>query len=228
MRRGGWLLAAALVLAGCAVAGQGVYHQVRRGDTLWAIARAYAVAPAQILRYNRVRDPELLQVGDRLFVPGATEPRRAVAAAGAAGGSAATAGPAAGAAAILPPITLRWPVTGRALGEYGRHGQIFNNGIDLAAAAGTPVLAAGAGEIVYNDDMQGLGRVVLLDHGRDYLTVYAHLAEAPLATGVQVAAGAVLGRVGSSGRVTSPQLHFEVRYQSEAYDPRRFLPRQME
>jgi murein DD-endopeptidase MepM/ murein hydrolase activator NlpD len=204
------LLLLACVLAGCAIAGQGVYHRVQRGETVWGLARLYELEPARILRYNSIRDPDRLQAGDELFIVGATRVRRGN-----------TTGSPPRPAATLPALTLQWPVAGAVTQTFGRHGQIFNNGVDLAAAAGTTVHAASAGTVAYIGGMQGLGTVVLVEHGRGFLTVYARLGVVSVQQDARVAAGAAVGSVGNMGR----GLHFEVRHQGEPHDPQRFLPR---
>ncbi len=99
-----------------------------------------------------------------------------------------------------------------------------HTGIDLAAAAGTPVRAAAAGDAVVTDSEDGYGLHVLLEHGGRLATLYAHLESTALRTGDRIGAGQEVGRLGSSGLSTGPHLHFEVRRDGRPVDPAPWLP----
>ncbi len=125
--------------------------------------------------------------------------------------------------------TLIWPVNGTVTMQYGSRvhpvfkTKIFNSGIDIKAAAGTPVKAAGPGEVLYQGWLKGFGQVVIIDHGGDLSTVYAHLGGASVREGSTVKAGTVIGRVGNSGTDSDFGLHFEVRKNGSAQNPMNFL-----
>jgi murein DD-endopeptidase MepM/ murein hydrolase activator NlpD len=87
----------------------------------------------------------------------------------------------------------------------------MHTGIDLIVTEGTPVLAAAAGTVVLVDEVSGYGLTVLVDHGGGWLTLYAHLFEIGVRPGERVHRAQPLGRVGDSGRATTPHLHFEIR-----------------
>ena len=126
-------------------------------------------------------------------------------------------------------LALREPVAGRRSGSFGLR-RIINgeprsphSGMDIAAAAGDPVVAASAGRVIDVGEYLFLGKVVVLDHGQGWLSLYAHLNEANAALGESVAAGARIGRVGMTGRTTGPHLHFSVYLNTAAVDPAIFL-----
>lgn len=98
-----------------------------------------------------------------------------------------------------------------------------HSGIDFRAPTGAPVLAAGAGTVVGAGWNGGYGRMVEIDHGRGLTTRYAHMSRISVQEGDRIEKGAVIGRVGSTGRSTGPHLHFEVRRGGDAVDPRPFL-----
>ncbi|MEB3334451.1 MAG: M23 family metallopeptidase [Cyanobacteriota bacterium] len=87
----------------------------------------------------------------------------------------------------------------------------MHTGIDLIVTEGTPVLAAARGSVVLVDEVSGYGLTVVVDHGEGWQTLYAHLFEIAVQPGDQVQRGQPLGRVGDSGRATTPHLHFEIR-----------------
>jgi murein DD-endopeptidase MepM/ murein hydrolase activator NlpD len=103
----------------------------------------------------------------------------------------------------------------------------MHTGIDLIVTEGTPVLASAAGKVILVDEVSGYGLTVVVDHGGGWQTLYAHLFELSVQPGDQVHRGQPLGRVGESGRASTPHLHFEIRQRRGArmvaLDPAPFL-----
>lgn len=95
----------------------------------------------------------------------------------------------------------------------------FHQGIDLPSPQGTPVVAVAPGWVVSRESTPGYGLSVVLRHGAGWTTRYAHLSEAEVRPGQQVARGQVLGQVGSTGRSTGPHLHFEALLEGRRVDP---------
>jgi septal ring factor EnvC (AmiA/AmiB activator) len=125
---------------------------------------------------------------------------------------------------------LEWPVRGSVVGPFGisthpRFGtQIRNDGIDIAAPIGTPVAAVAKGRVDFaNDDYEGMGGVIVLNHGDGYFTVYGHLDAVLVSSGQEVQPGATIGRVGDVGSLKGPILHFEVRKGSAPQNPETWL-----
>lgn len=98
-------------------------------------------------------------------------------------------------------------------------------GIDIGALAGTPIGAAAAGVVKRVAWIGGYGYTVEIDHGGGATTFYAHLSRALVRPGQDVEKGEPVGRVGETGRVTGPHLHFELRLDGEPVDPLPYLTR---
>jgi murein hydrolase activator len=126
---------------------------------------------------------------------------------------------------------LDWPVEGTVVGRFGpeRHPRFgtttLNNGIDIAAPAGTTVRAVARGRVDFtSDDFAAFGQVIVVNHGSGYYTLYGHLSEVLVQQGQEVPAGQAIGRVGDSGTsLKGTVLHFEVRNGGSALDPEDWL-----
>lgn len=120
-----------------------------------------------------------------------------------------------------------WPVDGRIISEFGpKDGGRVNDGVNIAAPAGTPVYAANSGVVAYaGNELRGFGNILLIKHSGGWVTAYAHNQELLVRRGERVKRGQLIARVGSSGGVDQPQLHFELRKGKKAVDPLDYLRR---
>jgi murein DD-endopeptidase MepM/ murein hydrolase activator NlpD len=119
-----------------------------------------------------------------------------------------------------------WPVTGRVSGVFGSqrilNGQPQNmhSGVDVAAPAGTPILAPAAGVVRLADpDMYFEGGLVLLDHGHWVESAFMHMSKLNVTPGQRVARGDLIGLVGATGRATGPHMHWSLKWQGRIVDP---------
>jgi lipoprotein NlpD len=229
---GGVVALLLVTLAGCSAMagrpkgvarGEGIYHEVRRGENLWRIGKAYGVSYVELARANGISDAAKLEVGQRIFVPGGKRtlpvnvitPERAV-------------------SDVPPPNELPqgdgvfiWPLaSGTLTSTFGPRGRAFHDGIDIGAPPGTVVRAAREGAVIYSDTLRGYGNVVIVQHAGGYATVYAHNEENLVDAGTQVRQGQAVAKVGRSGRTSGPNLHFEIRKDNIARNPIYFLPTQ--
>jgi len=219
VRRLAWLVA--VLLSACA--GKGVYHQVRPGETLYRIGKAYGVPYQRIARANGLRDPSRIVPGQRLLVPGADKPIRADVVTPR---DASAKRPARDEKRrVRGAPELRWPVVaGTVISGFGPHGDGFHDGIDIATEMSAPVRAAADGEVIFRDRLPGYGNVVILRHAGGYVTVYAHNERNHVKKRQKVRRGQLIATVGRSGRTDRPNLHFEVRLDQVARNPLYFLP----
>jgi murein DD-endopeptidase MepM/ murein hydrolase activator NlpD len=126
-----------------------------------------------------------------------------------------------------------WPVRGDLLTRYGTMGSgLRSDGINIGAAAGTEVRASAAGQVAYaGDSLPGLGTTVVIVHTDGWVTAYSHLGSTNVRMEQRVTQGQVIGTTGTTGGVTQPQVHFEIRYtpapadRPRPVDPIPLLPR---
>ncbi|MGC2204128.1 MAG: M23 family metallopeptidase, partial [Stellaceae bacterium] len=130
---------------------------------------------------------------------------------------------------VKPPVrgtsAFLWPVRGQVVSSYGAKADgTHNDGINIAAAKGTAVEAADEGVVAYTgNELRGYGNLILVKHGNGWISAYAHCDQILVKRGEKVARGQMIARVGATGNVSQPQLHFELRRGQHAVDPREFL-----
>lgn len=124
---------------------------------------------------------------------------------------------------------LAWPAEGKVVAEFGtqvhpRFGtKTFRNGIDIEVAEGTNIVVVYPGHVLYTGWFRGYGNLIIVDHGNDYYTLYAHAADIRVAEGDDIKQGQVIGTVGDTGSLQGPRLYFEVRHQGKPQDPEQWL-----
>ena len=123
---------------------------------------------------------------------------------------------------------LDWPLQGKIIGTFGpKAGGQKNDGIDIQADKGAAVKAADGGSVVYaGNEVRGMGNLLLISHSNGYITAYAHNESLLVKKGDLVKRGQTIARVGDSGGVSDPRLHFEVRRGNRTLDPMTMLPAQ--
>lgn len=125
-----------------------------------------------------------------------------------------------------PPPSFQWPARGRVIAGFGSDdGGVPNNGIDLAVPAGTDVVAADDGVVLYTgNEIRSLGNLILLRHRDDFVTAYAHAKSFQVKPGDTVRRGQPIAKSGQTGTAKAPQLHFEIRKDNAPVDPAHYLP----
>ena len=225
------LLGGCLLLGGCANnnpakapvmngRAQNGYYRVQRGDTLYRIGLRFNQDVNTLVRWNHLANPHAIEVGQLIRVrkpnsvsggsagvkpqPGRVTPKPDT-------GTTITA---------APDIRLRWPVKGKVISTFNGQTQ---KGIDIAGSRGTPVKAAAAGTVQYaGEELRGYGKLVLIKHSNSTMTAYAYNDSLKVVNGQKVQAGQTIATMGDSG-TTGVKLHFEVRVNSKAVNPLRYL-----
>lgn len=196
----------------------GIAHQVKRGETVYSIAKKYAADAQSIVDwpYNTFANDEnfALAVGQTLMVPDGVmpakqpEPVKQYYAQGPTGG-------------VVGTGQFAWPVGGRITQWY----KSWHRAIDIADRSMPDVAAADSGTVMVAGwpSPWAYGNRVMIDHGNGYVTLYAHLNKIYVSAGQKVSRGQVLGQMGSTGRSTGPHLHFEIRKGGVMMDPMAYL-----
>jgi murein DD-endopeptidase MepM/ murein hydrolase activator NlpD len=197
----------------------GVYHVVEKHQTLFRICKTYGVDLKEVASVNRITDHSRIQVGQRIFIPGANrvlkvevyiedvveDPDRRE-------------------KVTHKKINFIWPVEGRLREGFDDTEGKRHTGLDISSPAGTAIKASASGRVIYSDNtIRGYGNLIILRHSEEFVTIYAHNEVNLVEEGEWVEAGQVIGRVGQSGRATGPHLHFEIRRNNKAIDPLLYL-----
>ncbi len=206
----------------------GVYHKVKKGDTICSIARLYGLIekgddcgsgaqPIVDYPFNTFTNDEFgLQVGQYLVVPGGEMPAPDDAPV-----TRVSARLTPNAGAVSASGQFIWPAAGRITQGFS----FFHKAFDIANRSGGPILAADSGRVIVAGwvDNSGYGNRVMIDHGNGFVTLYGHMSVISVQVGQTVKRGDVLGQMGSTGRSTGTHCHFEVRLGGVPQDPGNYL-----
>jgi len=200
---------------------EGIFHVVKSGENLFRIGKAYDVPYQELARLNGITDPHRIRSGQKIFVPGAERQLPVE---------------------IITPteVTLErpktprsrggggegfiWPVTGQISSKFGPRGETFHDGVDISVPEGTPIHAIEKGEVLYSDQLRGYGNLLIVRHSDGFVSVYAHNRKNLAQPGASVTRGEIIAEVGTTGRVTGPHLHLEIRKDNVAQNPLYYLP----
>lgn len=219
----------------------GVYHRVKKGETLWRIAQIYNCDPDKLAEANNLSD-SCIEAGSVLFIPNATST-----------------------ISIKPSITSShktddtikkktpktvqknsastsrnvsnkkasqsyrpsfiWPVRGKLSSRFGVYKGMRHNGIKISGKEGTSILASAGGTVIHSAPIKYYGETIIIKHNSIYSTVYSHLKERIVHTGSTVNKGEKIGLLGKEEKTGKPCLHFEIRYKNRAKNPLYYLPK---
>ena len=216
------------------------YHIVVITDDLYSLSQRYAVSQEQLAALNDLQEPYELVVGQQLLLP--EQPDFSVLdvagieievvpvtivtpAPQAAKPAAPKAPPKSFVAPALGNAGFTWPVKGQILAEFGPMERgVHNDGVNIRAAEGTIVTTSAPGTVAFvGTGLKSFGNLVLVKHEGGYITAYAHLNDIQVREGDVLGVGATIGQVGMTGRVDSPQLHFEIRKSRTPINPREVI-----
>ena len=222
----GGVRGATRVLPGAENAGKPGYYTVKPGDTLIRIGMDNGQSWRDILRWNKLDNPNLIETGQVLRVA-PPAPDVAVARPAMSPAAAPASAPVASAPAPLPvpsaaedAISFQWPARGNLISGFD---ESKNKGLDIGGKVGDPVLAAADGRVVYaGAGLRGYGNLIILKHNNTYLTAYAHNQTLLVKEDQAIKRGQKIAEMGNSD-ADQVKLHFEIRRQGKPVDPAKYL-----
>jgi lipoprotein NlpD len=225
------------VAAAAPVVSAGEYV-VKRGDTLYSIALEHGLDYRELAQWNSLDDPTRIRGGQvlrvrppetggvtvgRLAGSSRIEARPLDAPAPAKSTPGAAAAPPSAASLALPsgPLKFIWPTKGKVIAAFE---QTRGKGLDIDGRVGDPIVAAAAGKVTYvGAGIRGLGKMLIIQHSDEFLTVYAHTSQIVVKEQQVVAPGQKIAEIGTSD-AERPMLHFQIRKLGRPLDPKQFLP----
>jgi murein DD-endopeptidase MepM/ murein hydrolase activator NlpD len=189
----------------------GLYHRVKKGETLWRIARMYGADLDELVKLNHITDIESIETGQLILLPQPEKPQPRVSAAVPADND----------------EDFIWPLKGKTIAAFGHMYQnMLNRGINIQAPENSDVLAARSGTVIFvYDNFLSFGKTIIIDHGDNFSTVYARNAQILVKAGDAVRRGTVIAKVGTAGRDRNSYLHFQIRKGHLPQNPMYYLPR---
>ena len=229
----------------------GVYHRVKKNETLYSIARLYGTTVDKLEKNNNIPDVRKIEPGDYIFIPDASAPLESgkksadvhsnskkdghkdakkdinsgKKSAGKLKGKARSSKSAEKPKKQLKPGMYAWPVKGVVTSKFGLRWGRNHNGIDIGCPQGTPIYAAADGVVVAVREQGDYGLLVVIKHPDESFTIYAHNSKNLVREGQDIKKGKKIALVGQTGRAKGAHLHFEIRIGSKAVDPLLYLPK---
>ena len=206
-------------------------YVVRSGDTLYAIAFRYGLDQRDLARWNNLRNPNQINVGQRLVLRAPAGTRPATAGTASTGTRPPTASGGSTSAATRPPSPATpparpdwlWPTRGAIVSRFGERG-VLSSGIGIAGTLGQEIVAAAPGRVVYSGTgLPDYGHLVIIEHNDTWLSAYGHNQRVLVSQGQAVARGQKIAEMGP-GPGGAPRLHFEIRRNGDPQDPVPMLP----
>ena len=205
---------------------QNKMHIVVKGETLYSISRYYETTVFTLAKYNNIKNINNIKVGKELIIPKKSEKIKKIKKKWDSNFKKEKID-------NSKIVILRdkktskfiWPVKGKLLSKYGKSKEgFYNDGINIDSKKGTKVMSSQAGKVIYSgNEIPGYGNLILIKHSKNWITAYAHLNEVFTEKGKKVSKGEIIGSVGNTGNVRSPQLHFEIRKGKESVNPLKLL-----
>lgn len=204
------------------VPAKGVYHCVKKGETLWRIAHSYDVNIQDLAEINNITDTGLIEAGSIIFIPGAdmiADINPTVK------GTQIPVKSRLSSSKKAPPKRFIWPVKGKVISRFGiQPNGMRYNGIDISAREGASVAAAASGKVIHSAPLKYFGDTIIIKHKDGYATVYAYLKGRMAKVGDSVAKGQQIALLGKPQNGKRHCLHFEIRQRNKARNPLFLLP----
>lgn len=186
----------------------GIFHRVDKGQTLWRISKIYNVDLNELVRINKIHDVKKIEPGQVIFIPHTQRMPADI-------------------EKINKSEDFVWPLKGKVISSFGQsHNYVINKGIDIQTLLGSHVIASRSGRVsFYTENLGDLGKIVIIDHGDGFLTVYAKIGSALVNVGQNVSQGERIAKLGDDADKNQyGYLHFEIRKGHIPQNPCYYLP----
>ena len=198
-----------------------IVYIVRKGDTLGEIAECFKTRWYYISKRNKIKDPNTIRVGQKLVIPARSG--KAAIKSSSKTAKKSTSKPVRPPARAKSGIAWVWPVEGKIIRKFSPKGS-GKQGISIAGKMGQKIKSAASGKVVYSGEgLVGYGRLIIVQHKKEFLTAYAHNDRLLVKEGQSVKKGQTIAHMGKTA-AKSPRLHFEIRYKGKAVNPLKYLP----
>lgn len=201
---------------------KGIYHTVKINQTFWRICQTYNVNPQEVAELNNIKKTSQIKAGDKIFIPGANKvlyvrptviakdqsikkkPHRKI---------------------FRETGMFTWPLDGKVIKKYGVYNGIKHDGLNIKARSGTLIKASSSGKVVFSAYLDGYGNTVIIQHKKNYATVYANNMVNLVKKGNWVSKRQKIAQVGTSGKKSKiAYLHFQIRRYNQPRNPLFYLP----
>jgi len=190
----------------------GIYYEVKKGESLWGIAKEQNIELATIIKANHLPDASKIEVGQLIFIPKGKKITQERVSTKKTKGSKFEG--------------FIWPTSGQVISYFGSMSNLAKNkGIDIQTKEGSSIVASRSGRVTFvSEYLKGYGKTIIIDHPGGFQTVYAQNSQNLTNFDKFVTQGMVIAKVGKTGRADSPSLHFEIRKNHKPKNPFYYLP----
>ena len=193
------------------------YHNVVKQENLYYIARIYDMNISELIKLNELKKPYNIKIGDKIRISETASIKRK---------SKKRIKKIIKKAPNIDNNNFIWPVkSGSIISKFGqKSGGLYNDGINIKPTDNNDVLSVRDGKIAYvGNELRGYGNLIIIKHGNDWISAYAHLDNILIKKGQKIRQGTKIATIGSTGNVLEKQLYFSLRYKKEAINPEKYL-----
>ena len=196
---------------GSTVPQKGVWHRIKEGQTLWRIAKTYRVSLEEIKEANDIEDVVHVYQGTWIFIPKATKVMFVQ-------GNILESGD------ESQSLTFVWPIEGQIVKSYGKHQNDFNYGIDLKPDGIQNLVSVQEGVVVLSDTIRGYGNTIIIEHDKDYCSLYSSNFVSLVKEGQKVKINTVIAKADIRDNTDKDIVHYELFYKGKPVNPLYYLP----
>jgi murein DD-endopeptidase MepM/ murein hydrolase activator NlpD len=216
---------------------KGIYHTVKKNQTLWRICKTYKVSLQDVAELNNIKKTSQIKVGDKIFIPGAKRvlwvkpvtkaPTKQTTKTTVKKKKRKTSSKKSYPKKIISHSGMfKWPVRGKVIKRFGIYNKTKHDGINIKAPSGTAVKASSPGKVIFSSFLEGYGNTIIIEHKNSYVTVYGNNRANLVRIGKIVKTGEKIATVGASAEKSKrPHLHFQIRKYDNPRNPAFYLPK---